>query len=235
MSTPDSTDLQLRATGNSTITVDITGVDGTSLNLSYTTMNGNQPNSFGNQVYLWQGGPDIPWNSPALESQAVTTNTTDGDMVFDGLDLTNMSYVVGYAVGPAISGTGKWTKYPNVVASVFLPAAGEEGVEPFSPSLVKKHIGTSSMSLAFKFLSGFNPQAAGAWAGVWVGSSPSYYNPHKWFSMISGSNSSGIVPFNNIQILRGTTYTVGLYPTGYATDPSNLNLHTLATTFTFTN
>lgn len=224
------------ATANTTTALTITSVSGTQINLSFNTNNANQPNTFGNQVYIWQAGNEIPWTSPALKSQAITVNSPSGDLSFDGLDVTNLSYIVGYAVGPAVTSGGLWTQYPNVVASAWVPpAGGDSQYQYFTPSIDTHTIGATSLSADFAFLSGFNPQAAGAWAGIWVGTSPSYYNPPKWVTPISGSNNTGIVSFNNIQIQRGTSYTLGLYPTGFSPQQANLGLSRLAATHTFTN
>lgn len=227
--------LAASATASTTTTVTITNVTGTQINLSYSSNNGNQPSTFGNQVYIWQAGNEVPWTTPALKSQAVPSNSPSGDLSFDGLDVTNLSYIIGYAVGPAVTTGGLWTQYPNVVASAWVPPAGGGGqYEYFTPSINTSYIGSTSLSANFSFLSGFNPQAAGAWAGIWVGTSPSYYNPPKWFGQITGSNNTGVVSFNNIQIQRGTSYTLGLYPTGYASQQSSLGLTRLAATYTFT-
>jgi hypothetical protein len=228
--------VRLHSTTVQNVRVTVTGASATQISLTYHSPNGNQPNKFGNSLYIWQSGDQIPWQTDALSTQALTTNSPDGDASFQDLDVTNNSYIIGYAVGP-IDSAIKWSKYANVVASAFVPAIGGDAqAGPESSSIVIQKIGATSLVAAFGFLDGYDPQGSGAWAGIWQGSAVSYFTPPKWSAQISGSTSNGTVSFNNISITRGSSYTVGLYATGYnKTDPSKSKFTPLACAVSFTN
>jgi len=227
-------EVNIHSTTVQNVTLTITSVTASQISLTYRSPNGNQPSKFGNALYIWQSGDQIPWQTAALSSQAMTTSSSDGSASFSSLDVTNNSYIIGYAVGP-IDSTITWSTYSNVVASAFVPAIGGGQQEYQSSSLVITDIGATSLVATFGFLDGYDPQDSGAWAGVWQGQSVSYNNPPKWFAPISGTNSTGTVSFNNVVITRGTTYTVGLYSAGYKSTPAQLKLQPLACAITFTN
>jgi hypothetical protein len=221
-----------------TVVVNTTSVTATQISLKFDTPNGNQPNDFGNEVWIWQSGNQVPWTSEG-KAQSVKVNTPSGDLSFTGLNVTTLSYIIGYAVGP--KGDKDWP-YPNVVASVYVPALGSGDVatddatqqgDVFSPSVDKVTFGATSLVVKYDMLSGYNPSKSGAYVGVWEGTAASYSQKPKWYEPVSSKNSSGTVSFNNIQILRGTSYTMGLFATGYDSDPSKLKQTALAATSTF--
>jgi hypothetical protein len=228
------TEINLHSTTVQNVTISVTSVTANQISLNYHSPNGNTPGSFGNALYIWQSGDQIPWQTDAQNSQALTTSSPDGSASFQGLDVTNNSYMIGYAVGP-IDNTIKWSKYANVAASAFVPAVGGGTAVPQSSSIVITNIGATSLVVQCSFLDGYDPQDSGAWAGVWLGSTVSYFNPPKWSMPVTGTSTPGTVSFNNIVLTRGSTYTVGLYTTGYKSIPAQLKLTPLASAVTFTN
>jgi hypothetical protein len=224
--------LSTTSTQTTTITIPPGGVSANQINFLFSTPNGNQPNASGDQIYIWQSGNQVPWATAALNSQPVTVNTPQGDGSFTGLNVTNLPYIIGFAVGPTQTIAG-WTQYPNVVATAWVPPIGDDNYQYFTPSIKTAYVGTTSLTASYDFLSGFNPQAAGAWVGLWEGTAASYYSPPKWFSAINSTNNTGIASFNNILITRGTNYTLGLFPTGVNVTPANLILSRQCATFTF--
>jgi hypothetical protein len=211
---------------------------GTQIGVRYDTPNGNQPNSFGNALWIWQTGNQVPWASPG-ESTPIPGNTPSGDHVFTGLDVTNLSYLIGYSVGP--KGDSNWL-YPNVVATVFIPALGGSNTgseeaqqgEVFSPNVSMYSFGSNYITAKFDMLAGFNPEKAKTYVGIWEGQVASYTQAPQWSGPAIGSNSSGYISITNIKVLRGTTYTIGLFASGYDSNPSNLKQTALAATSTFT-
>ncbi len=211
---------------------------GKEIGVKYDTPNGNQPNTFSNALWIWQTGNQVPWHS-AGESTPIPGNSPSGDHVFTGVDITQNSYLIGYSVGP--KGDANWF-YPNVVATVYIPALGgspatseeEQQGDIFSPSVNMFSFGANYISTKFDMLAGFNPEKAKSYVGIWEGQTASYSQLPKWFAPATGSNSSGIVSITNIKVLRGTTYTIGLFSSGYDANPSNLKQTALAATSTFT-
>ncbi len=221
------------------VTINTTDVSANQISLKFDTPNGNQPSSYGNNVYIWQSGNQVPWSSDALNSQAITVNTPNGTVSFNDLNVTTLSYIIGYAVGP-IDQTS-WTKYPNVVASVFVPAIGNSAAsadasqngDVFQPSVNVATFGATSLVANISLPPGFNPGASDTYVGIWEGETASYNQTPKWWQPATSSNASSTVSFNNIQILRGTTYTLALFATGYSDTASSLKQTAMAATYTF--
>jgi hypothetical protein len=206
-------------------------VTGTQITFHYDSMAGNQPNAYGNTVFLWQTSQQsIPINTKPSNSQIIASNQPNGSGVFMGLSVSNESYLVGYAVGSSVQ---------NIVASVFIPATGGGTPNPIipvvAPSLLVTNIGSTSVSFSFATPIGMLPQSDGDWVGLWQGFGESvlYSQPPTWFVQL-GTNANqgnwGInLPNGNIQ--RGTMYTLGYFKGGYA--PTNPKQTTLAASTTF--
>jgi len=189
---------------------------GTTIPVAYDTMPGNQPAEFGNTLFLWQAGNDIPWEQEPLKAQSVSSNTQDGSDVFFDLQVTTRSYIVGYAVGP---------EKTQVCASVFIPAVGEgdhkllrSRIEAAVAAgnqnsvIVAAHAGTSSVQVQYTTLSGYAPADNKNWVGIWergtvplIGASPLAT------TNITSNSPTGSVGINNIPLLRGHTYSVGYF------------------------
>ena len=231
-STSDKLDkeLLLKVVTIGTTSILVTGVSGTQISLEYSTITGNNPKGLGNIAYLWQAGDNtIPWPNAAKFSHPITLEDPQGDISFD-VEIGVTGYVVGYAVGPAVPNP-PFSAYANVVASAFVPKTGE-AYEYASPTIATKRIGNTSLSLDYTFINGFNPLSAGAWVGLWEGSTASYTIQPKHRSQIKDSSEAGVATFNGIQLVRGKTYTAGLYPTGWVAT-GNLPLARLCTFVTF--
>lgn len=237
MANVEATDFEqpVGATASQTTTVTIPpgGVLADQINFLFNTPNGNRPNDNSNTVFLWQSGDEVPWVIDALDDQPVTASTPQGDASFQNLSVTEQSYILGYAVGP-VQKDAEWSKYSNVVATAFIPAGGSGEYQYFSPSVATTYVGSTSLTGAFNFLSGFNPEAAGAWVGIWEGTSASYTRQPKWVAPIKTGKNKGSVSINKITITRGTSYTLGLFPTGYLDTGAAQPLKNLCAVFTFT-
>jgi hypothetical protein len=213
--------LQVATIGTTSIL--ITEVSGKQISLEYSTITGNHPPKNGNTVYLWQAGDNtIPWSQEAKFSQAITVDKPQGDISFDDLEIGRQSYVIGYAVGPLVT-TPPFSAYANVVASAY---------EYGSPTIATKRIGSNSLTLDYTFLNGFNAASAGACCGMWEGPTTSWTAQPKWRTQIKDPSNAGVATFNGVSLLRGVTYSVGLYPTGWVAT-GNLPLTRLCSFVTF--
>lgn len=225
--------MMISASSALTTVLDIDYVLADTIGLSFKSMPGNQPNTYGNFVSIWQNANSIPWNSSPLSTKPIPNNTPHGSVVFDGLDINNHSYIIGYSVGPTL--TDNRQKYGNVAATAFVPENSSGQNSLFQPSLAVVFIGTTSVAFSFNLAEGTLPQTNGAWAGIWRSAQPSYNNPPDAVTPISMDVSSGSAAFNNINIGRGLTYTIGLFLSGYK-GVSGQNVQTaLACSVTFTN
>lgn len=231
--------LNATASSSATTSLSINQVTADQIALSFKGMPGNQPNTYGNFLSIWQNSNSIPWNQEPLKTQPVPNDTKDGDMVFTGLDVNNNSYIIGYSVGPVL--TSPKQKYGNICTTAFVPAVGGNGEltgddpNEFNPSLTIGHIGATSIAVDFKLPSGILPQTNGAWIGIFRASEASYNQAPEGKNNIQVDASDGSGFINDISIGRGKTYTVGLYLSGWGGGSSPDGQTALACSVTFTN
>ena len=93
------------AANSLTTTLNISFVSADEIDVDFNTMPGNQPNTYGNFIAIWQNSNAIPWNTEPLKTFPIPSNTQSGSASFTGLNVTNNSYIVGFVghfVAPAI-------------------------------------------------------------------------------------------------------------------------------------
>ena len=206
--------------------VDPADVGGTQIGYTFNTMPGNQPSTNSNTVFIWQtSSQQIPSSDP-LHKSAVQVDTPDGSDVFTGLDVTNLSYLLAYAVGPDRT---------NAVALVFVPSLNsKDQITIFQPSLSVRP-GTTSVTFQYAMPGGTHPKADGDWAGLWEGQPESalYGTKPTWFVPIGDDAPVSAGAFRNVAIRRGYQYTVGYFKGGY--DKTSPKQTTLACSDTFQN
>jgi hypothetical protein len=225
--------LQSTASIATSIKVDFVTAD--SIGISYTTIPGNQPNTYGNFIALWQNSDSsIPWNTAPLTVFAVPTNTPNGSFVFSGLSVTNSSYVIGYAVGPILS-TGNAQSNGNICATAFIPAIGAGPVTTFNPALTIVNVGVNSVAVSYTLPDGNMPNSNAAWVGIWRSGSPSYNNPPDAFVPVTLNAPNGTVAINGLTIGRGLTYTVAFFMSGYKSAVGPNGQTAIASYISFTN
>lgn len=196
-------------------TIEPSDITGTQITYEYDSMAGNQPNSYGNTVFLWQTSQQaIPINTKPYASQVVSSNQPNGSSIFENLNVSVESYLVAYAVGSTVQ---------NIVASVYIPSSGSGPYDPQSsePSISVTNIGSTSVSFAYAMPLGMQPQSDGDWVGLWQGQGESaLYSipPAQFIQMGSNANSgnSGMNLTGKLVIQRGTQYTLGYFKGGYA-------------------
>lgn len=229
--------IKLTSTSSATTTLDITYVTADTIGLSYKTMPGNEPNSNGNYVALWQNADDIPWNTSPLQIQKIDTNTPNGSMSFLNLSVTTQSYIIGYAVGSSLTGSNQ-QKQGNICSTAYIPASsnpGSESYPTFTPSLQIVYVGPNSVAVRYNLPTGITPQSNGALAGIWRSELASYNNPPMASSNIPLDAENGTFAFNNISIGRELTYTIALFTSGWSGGSSPNNQKAMACSVTFTN
>lgn len=223
--------MPLTAVMPDTTNITLSGILADQVTVSYDTMSGNQPNTYGNFLAIWQSGDTIPWNTEPLNIYPIPGNTPNGSVNFTGLDLTNNSYIVGYAVGIALSDTQQ--KYGNICSTAYIPASSNQ-TSSDQPNISIGVVGSTSVSFNFQLPEGILPQSNGAWAGIWRSGVPSYNNPPEAVTPISINAASGGGSFNNFNVGRGLTYTIGLFMSGYSSTGQSTQT-ALACSLTFTN
>ncbi|MDQ7981741.1 hypothetical protein QYH69_31445 [Paraburkholderia sp. SARCC-3016] len=144
----------------------ITGSSGTTVDVSYAGLPGNQPKLYGDFVALWENSV-VPWTIAAAARLGIPTDAEIGTLVLTGVSVSTTPYTVGYAVGP---------KVDDVCASALLAADGSTGVVD-AVTLQLASIGTTSLTFRYHTLSGYLPATAGNWVGLWRGRASPYNAP----------------------------------------------------------
>ncbi|MEN3754053.1 hypothetical protein ABC733_19550 [Mangrovibacter sp. SLW1] len=212
-------------------------VAGNLVNFSYQTLSGNQPNTYSNQVYLWEVSDDsIPWSRPAQSSTPVLLNIPVGDQNMENVQITTNAYILGYSLAPATSAS-VWSDYSNVVACAYIPpwTEGTENRQVTQSTCViePRYVGSTSLVCYFTFLPGFQATLSKSWIGIWPGRSASYTVPPKWFSPLIDATDSGYAGINNLALAVGEQYTLGLFSGGFNLDPVKCDLRLLCSVATF--
>lgn len=173
-----------------------------SVTIAYAGINGNEPASFGNTIFVWEGTV-VGWNDPPVATMAIDSDTTDGSVTISGLTPDSTPYTIGYAV----SGS------PSSVASTatILPDIPTPDTDQTDISIIS--VGSSSVGVSYQLPAGTNPSANGHWVGVWEGSSIDLGGSNRPITRTNISNSApaGTVEISNFNVLRGVQYTVGYF------------------------
>ncbi|PKE29437.1 hypothetical protein CWS43_15375 [Rahnella sp. AA] len=207
-------------------------VTGNLLNFSYLTLSGNQPNLYGNQVYLWEVSADtIPWSRPAQNGAPVLLNAPAGDQNIENVEISTNAYILGYSLAPAVSDSG-WSDYSNVVACAYIPP-GTGGIENREVAqsgccIEPRYVGSTSLACYFAFLPGFQARSSKSWIGIWQGSAASYTVPPKWVAPVQVESDSGYAGMNGVALAAGEKYTLGLFSGGFDLNPEKCDLRLLS-------
>jgi len=169
-------------------------VTGDTLSLSYQTLPANRPESYGNQIYLWEA-TEIPWSAPPLATQPITSDGQSGDITLSGLALTEQEYIVGYAVGPDVQ---------DICTSTLIDAGTSETIE-----LELLSVRSDSLEVRYQLLPGALPATAESWIGVWPGQA-SPYNPSALLgcAALSTNSTEAALTLTDLTLAAGETYTV---------------------------
>lgn len=205
------------------VTLDIKlGPTGENLTIDYVTPNSNQPNTFGNQVYLWQAGSTVPWGTPPRQHQGIDGTTRQGSLIFNDLNMGSKSYIIGYSVGDEVT---SWVKYGNVCATAFLPEGIITDPDPskidYFSTKISPQVSGDTIDVGYQVTPGVQPKTNGAWMALWRTKTNPYLNPNYDHAIpISKDADSSSERFNDITLIAGVTYTLALVMSGWDTTAS---------------
>jgi hypothetical protein len=208
-----------------TTKIEIRGVQGTQLTVKLTGLPGNTPKTYGNYLVLWRNQNSIPYNDPNdNEFQAIEINTSQGTEVFSDVTIApNVTYVVGYAVGP------KLVEPKQIWGNICTTGFYVNDVDPViytEPSLYDLSVDADSISMKYLLPDGANPNANGAWIGVWESGQASYNTAPKWKARIGSTSNRGGAFINGMKIVIGQVYTVALFTSGFGAGPDGTDVQT---------
>lgn len=194
-----------------TTRVGVASVQPTQIVFEYSTLPGNNPNRYGNAVFLWQTSSEVIPGTVPLASVAIAGNQPDGTGAVTGLAIGPQPYLLGYATGPRVQ---------NICATVFIPAGG--GSQAQTPGIDLTGLSPDSIAYAYDLPAGTQPSAQGHWVGLWQGGAGSalYSVQPLAFAPVPLNVSSGRGILQNLRLLRGMQYTLACFAGGYdATRP----------------
>lgn len=207
----------------------ITGIAPTSVEISYTTLDGNQPGYYGNYLAIWQSGGTIPWSKTPIHTQALSGNEQSaGTVSFEGLELTDESYIVGYSVVPIRANINNFCASGMIQKK--MQATGDS-IQALTMQL--ESVSSNTARISYEALAGYNPAKNGSWIGIWKGNPELYTVSPKYAAKVEAEEDSGLVVFNDVKMLRNSTYTVGFFMNGWNKDIPNLSQGGLAYRITF--
>jgi hypothetical protein len=181
------------------------GIGPTHIVFEYSTLPGNQPNTYGNTVFLWQTSSSVvPVGVSPIASSVIASNQQTGSALLSATVSTS-SYLLAYATGPRVE---------NVCATAFIPASGPG--ESQSPAITVAGMGPTWLSYAYSLPPGLQPASAGHWVGLWQGQGGLYSVPPLAFAPVPQNTSSGEGVLQGLTLRFGTQYTLVYFAGGYA-------------------
>lgn len=230
-----SINFTFKVTSTSGITMQVQGVNQAFIGMTYTTPSGNDPVGYSNNLFVWQGGPQIPWQQPPVANAAAAMNQA----IVNGAFGAN-PYIVGYSVGPSVatgSGSGKVVTYPNIAATAAI-SADWRTVTYSSSTLAPANLSTSLAQFLYALPAGFSPSTAGSWIGLWDGTINPYNTSQTPIGVapISSSLNAGTAAMmiGGPGLPPSGSYTAVLFTSGYSATPSNLQTTAIAYIVQFT-
>jgi hypothetical protein len=190
--------LSLSTAESAATSVRIAAISGDDVILTYSSLPGNDPSSYGNFVAVWEDAV-IPYSKPPLQKISIKSNARRGSLVVGNLIPHTNEYIFGYAVGPEVA---------DVCSYVYIDPT--EPSQQFSASLLILVVTPDTVALRYSFPSDFDPAQNGASVALWRGATGSYTQPPIAQRAITDHASVGDVVMTDVQILSGATYTAGL-------------------------
>lgn len=172
------------------------------IEIHYTTFTNNRPKEFANTIYVWEGGPDVPWQRV---DDYVGAAVIEGD-TYTGIQRIKFPYDVGkdYVVGYAVAPT------PNATCSALYLPKDNQDTSSEDTSIDFVMIGPGAVKLKYGCLPQYNPVEFKNWVGIYNGTRAQYDGKPLDTTAIPFPNTTGYVTIP-VQLQIGATYTVGYY------------------------
>ena len=203
------------------------------LGIGYKTPSSNRPATYGNTLSLWEDSNNIPWTKDPTAVQPIDEDCNNSSVLFAPESaLTTTAYIVGYSLSP---------EKKDLCSLLKLKPTGNPG-EPYSPipsytTLSLKNVGPDGRSFLVQYstLPGHEPSTNGAWIGLWDGNQLPYESAGSLLAYhpVRRDSGHGVVPFNDVALGIGRSYTLAYFTSGWSQDRSALQTTALAATLGF--
>ena len=189
------------------------GITANMVSLEFNTISGNMPNTYNNTLFLWQNADIIPFDTEPLKKQAIDVNTKDGSVVFEDLDLQRKSYIIAYSLSE---------RAKDICSYVQIPAKADESqiFHVYISHINLLNIGTDSLVVSYFLPDGDTPVTNNFYLCLYENGVPDHSGARILKKVLVNNNRSmSSQGMNNIKLLRGMTYGVGLIAND---DPSKI-------------
>jgi hypothetical protein len=175
-------------------------VTGDSVVAKYSGIPANQPQSYANAVYVWEGTV-VPWTAPPIGGVKIDSNATRGSAVVEDLSIGEDEYTVAYAVGDAVG---------DIAATITFDGKGNtvrsRGVE-LHLTLVEDGI----VSLHYRTPPGYRPGEWGNWVGLYRGEASPFDPPDAIGSVEVPDVNEGDLVITTVPLTAGSAYTLAYF------------------------
>jgi len=177
-------------------------INAENIELSYSTLPGNCPKSYGNWIGLWQGSV-IPYGRNPLWHSLLGSDDSAGCHILGGLQLQRTPYILGYAHSVSLSSISSTVQ--------FIPSQTGEGtlgiLFPTTISLVAYN--AQGIVISYSTPSGNIPVENGDWIGLCAGSQASFSSENliRKVDVTQRSNCSSQA-LTGISLAYKSTYTI---------------------------
>jgi hypothetical protein len=225
-----SANLPVTITYSATTTLQLQTFNQSQVVISYINPNGDDPVANSDTLFVFEGGPFIPFGvAPVAESGAAQGATS---IPAPSQQFGANGYVVAYSVGPSVTSGGR-TTYPNVAATAYAPQGANEppgfrDAQYFSASLNVQAAVTQVITFTYALPIGTNPANNRAYIGLWNGFVAPYGNTPNFTGAINATQNQATSTISGLNLGANAQYTAALFTSGYDSNPAKLNLTTIA-------
>ncbi len=216
--------LAMTATAGTQTEIKVVGsASGDGALVNYVTSQRNRPKTYSNKLYVWETtSAAIPWAAAPVGNAAVATDAPVSTQMLDFAFQVGTGYVVGYAVGDSPTAT---------CAQVYIPSTGVNDPSTYVTSelgLKINYFGNNICQVRFDGLADYSPSTNGNWVGIWRSDHVPYSGAPMAKADVTSGNSSGLATIQGVQIVIGSTYSVGYF---MAADPAGRTALAASATF----
>jgi len=207
--------------------IKILAVSGDDVTIKYDTITGNNPSAYGNYIAIWQSDNQVPWGEPPIKTQSIENTSPSGTVIFDELDITNESYIIGYSNVPYNENVN------NFCATGFIEPVvtnrNFDNQDNYANVKIKlDRVESNAVKFNYITLPGYSPGDNMNWMGIWEGSQDIFKAKPKYTKKVDKYTDQGTVSFNNVIMKRGTRYVAGYFMNGWDSSTAKLNQSGLA-------
>ncbi len=194
---------------------------GEGVNIQYTTFAGNKPQTFANQIFVWESdSPNIPWSRDPI------ARTPIGQDQYTYTQFVKFNYQVGvgYVLGYAVANN------PSAIcSSLFFPANDQPG-QSQQLTISMGDYGPGFVEIGYNCLEDYDPAANNNYIAIWQAPQAGYQGGQMSAANVQYHNVRGQATIMNVNLQVNSTYSIGYFmakaPAGQAAMAAQLTFNT---------